>query len=262
MSEPVITIQRIDAVGVITLNRPARMNALNTELVVGLCEALSELSSEQSVRAILIKGAGPGFCAGADLSPEQNLNGSGAALAENMRANLNPLIVAISSAAKPVIAAVHGSAAGAGAGIALAADHLIMADDAKLVIPFAQLGIALDGGTSWFLSRQLGPRHAWQVASSGRPISAEQAVDWRLAAEQCPAEALTERGLAVAQRYANGATLAFAAIKQQLVAVHSQTLVEALDSEAGCQGVLIESADTAEALLAFREKRAPVYSGS
>ncbi len=161
----------------------------------------------------------------------------------------------------PVVAAVHGSAAGAGTGIAQAADHLVMADDARLVVPFAQLGIALDGGTSWFLARQLGPRHAWQVAVSGRPIKAQQALEWKLAAELCPAESVQQRGLAVAQQYAASASLALAAIKQQLNAVHGQSLAEALDAEAGYQGELIESADTAEALLAFREKRQPVYRG-
>ena len=259
MSE--LLVEQIGAVAVLTLNRPERMNALNSELVVALRDAVVAASADRSVRAILLQGAGAGFCAGADLSPEQNLNGSGTALAETMRNNLNPLIEAIATAAKPVVVAVHGSAAGAGVGIALAADHLIMSDQAKLVIPFAQLGIALDGGCSWFLARQLGPRLAWQVAASGVPITAERALALHLAADCCPAEQLAAQGLAVAQRYASGATLALAAIKQQLLAVQTQSLSEALAAEAHYQGQLIESADTAEALLAFREKRLPSYRG-
>ena len=261
MTESVMEIEHRGSVAVLTLNRPARMNALSTELVVALREAVSSAGEDPAVRAILLQGNGPGFCAGADLSPDQNLNGSGAVLADTMRTQLNPLIETIATVAKPVVVAVQGSAAGAGVGIALAADHLIMADDAKLVVPFAQLGIALDGGCSWFLARQLGPRHAWQVACSGKPIKAEQAVAWQLAAHSCPADELAVQALKVAERYASQATLAFAAIKKQLAAVETQSLSEALEVEAQLQGTLIESEDTAEALTAFREKRAPNYRG-
>jgi 2-(1,2-epoxy-1,2-dihydrophenyl)acetyl-CoA isomerase len=233
-------------------------------MIEGALDILARTAAQRSVRAMVITGAGRGFCSGADLaggSGDSRLEDSAGSLGASMKQGINPLILAIAQAPFPIIAAVNGPAAGAGVGIALAADFMVVSQSMQLLLTFSRIGMGLDAGTSWFLSHQLGRRRAAAVCMLVEPIDAQKAQQWGLAWSVTSDEELLAESLALAERLAAGATLAFAAQKRQLREALEIPLAEALEREAEVQDELIKSADLREGIAAFREKRQSNYSG-
>jgi 2-(1,2-epoxy-1,2-dihydrophenyl)acetyl-CoA isomerase len=259
-----LLFELVGDVGVMTLNRPERLNALSGAMIVDALGILTDRSAESGMRAMVITGAGRGFCSGADLaggSGDSKLEDSAGVLGNSMKQGINPLILAITEAPFPVVAAVNGPAAGAGVGIALAADFMVASQSMQLLLTFSRIGMGLDAGTSWFLSRQLGQRRAAAISMLVEPIDAEQAMQWGLAYSVAESETLLADAMALAKRLAAGPTLAFAAQKRQLREAMEIALAEALEREADVQDGLIKSADLKEGIAAFREGRQADYSG-
>ncbi|MFQ5382129.1 MAG: enoyl-CoA hydratase/isomerase family protein [Dehalococcoidia bacterium] len=257
-----VLFERRDALGILTLNRPERLNALSGDMVTGCLEIIGELSRDRSARALLITGAGRGFCSGADLGEEQPLEGTAGRLGEGMRTGINRLIMAIGEAPFPVVTAVNGPAAGAGVGIALAADFLVASQSMRLLLTFSRIGMGLDAGTSWFLSNLLGTKRAAAVSMLIEPIDAQKALDWGIAWSVAPDESLLKEATALATRLSRGATLAYAAQKKQIRLARTLSLEEALDLEADVQDELVRSNDLKEGIAAFREGRDATYTGT
>lgn len=265
MNESRLIFEIDQQVAVIRLNRPAQLNALTSGLIDELDAALDRVAGDESVRALLITGEGRGFCSGADLvaamsKPPLDAQGRldlGAAL----ESHYNPLIRKLRSLPKPVIAAVNGMAAGAGCSLALMADLTIAARSAKFLQAFVNLGLLPDAGGTWILARTLGQQRAMGLAALGEAISAEQALAWGLIWEVVDDEQLMPRALALAQRLAQGPTLAIGRIKQALIAASTNELDAQLDLERDLQRELGRSHDFGEGVGAFLQKRKARFKG-
>ncbi len=289
------------AVATITLNRPQARNALTAELKTALLGALRQAASSPQVRAVLITGAGQAFCAGQDLREHADLLGadgpdeatpagappSGAPAArtpagsasavgsppagprpatapaplDTVREHYNPLVLAIRSMPKPVIAAVNGVAAGAGAGLAFACDLRIAAQGASFLMAFARVGLAADTGVSWTLPRLAGAGRAAELLMLAEPIRAPQALEFGLVNQVVQDADLPAVAGALAARLAAGPTAAYAGIKEQLNYAAGHGLGEALDKEAEVQAALGRTADHRAATLAFTRKQQPSFLG-
>jgi len=256
-----LSFDKHDDVGILKLDREQRLNSLSRPMIMGALEILTTLSRDRSVRALVITGAGRGFCSGADLGDDTRLEDMAGSLGEGMKNGLNRLIMAICNAPFPVVSAVNGPAAGAGVGLALSADFLIAAESMRLLLTFSRIGMGLDGGTSWFLSHLLGQKRATAVSMLVEPITAQRAMDWGIAWSVVADEDVMTEAMGLASRLAEGATLAYAAQKKQLCSAMNMTLQEALDAEADVQDALIKTDDLKEGVLAFREGRPANYSG-
>ena len=240
----------------ITLNRPEMMNALNRALRRDLTAALLE---GHKARVIVLTGAGRGFCSGQDLSDASGLDEAG------FEAVLNgeyvPMIRAITEAPVPVIAAVNGVAAGAGANLALACDLVIAAESAVFIQAFTRIGLIPDAGGTSFLPRRVGVQRAMGAALLAEPVSARQAADWGMIWEAVQDERFAEVVAARAAKLAAGPTGAYAALKQALRGAFDQSLEAQLAVEARLQGICGQSEDFREGVAAFKEKRAPRFTG-
>ena len=246
-------------VATITLDRPEALNALTVAVKVALREALEAIAADHAVRAVILTGAGRAFCAGQDLAERERPDA--APLDEELRERYNPIIRALRSMGQPVIAAVNGVAAGAGASIAFACDLRIAATDARFVLAFGKIGLVPDSGATWFLPRLIGQARAAELAFVGDPISAEEALRIGLVSRVVPAANLLTEARTIADRIAAGAPLANALTKTALERAATIDLETALEGEAKLQGIAGASADHAEGLAAFREKRAPRFTG-
>ena len=246
-------------VATITLDRPEALNALTVAVKVALREALEAIAADRAVRAVILTGAGRAFCAGQDLAERERPDA--APLDEELRERYNPIILALRSMGQPVIAAVNGVAAGAGASLAFACDLRIAATDARFVLAFGKIGLVPDSGATWFLPRLIGQARAAELAFVGDPISAEEALRIGLVSRVVPADDLLTDARTIADRIAAGAPLANALTKTALERAATIDLETALEGEAKLQGIAGASADHAEGLAAFREKRAPRFSG-
>jgi 2-(1,2-epoxy-1,2-dihydrophenyl)acetyl-CoA isomerase len=252
-----------NGVAVITLNRPDVLNAFNDELGFAVLEAVERSAADDSVRCIVITGAGRAFCSGEDLGALAGGYESGDApeLGKTLVDRYNPLIRAIRGARKPVIAAVNGVAAGAGASLALACDYRIATDKAKLVLAFIKVGLVPDSGGVWFLAKKVGEARAMDMAMSGRPLDAEVAGTCGLYDEVVPLEGFEERWRAVATEMADGPTRAYALTKELVYGAADRTLDEQLDHEVTVQTEAGRTADHLEGVRAFLGKRAPKFEG-
>ncbi len=257
-----VLFEQQDSLGILTFNRPQRLNALSGEIVSASLEIIERISASRSVRALIITGAGRGFCSGADLGADRALEGTAGKLGDGMRNGINKLILAICNAPFPVVTAVNGSAAGAGVGIALAGDFLIASESMRLLLTFSRIGMGLDAGTSWFLSHLLGTKRAAAVSMLIEPIDATRALDWGIAYSIASDEHLVADATEFATRLSNGPTRAFAAQKRQYQLAQTMTLQETLDMEAGVQDELVASNDLKEGIAAFRERRDAHYTGT
>jgi 2-(1,2-epoxy-1,2-dihydrophenyl)acetyl-CoA isomerase len=289
------------AVATITLNRPQARNALTAELKTALLGALRQAASSPQVRAVLITGAGQAFCAGQDLREHADLLGadgpddalaagappSGAPAAQTpagsasavvsppagaappaapapldtVREHYNPLVLAIRSMPKPVIAAVNGVAAGAGAGLAFACDLRVAAQGASFLMAFARVGLAADTGVSWTLPRLAGAGRAAELLMLAEPIRAPQALALGLVNQVVEDADLPTVAGDLAARLAAGPTAAYAGIKEQLNYAAGHDLGQALDKEAEVQSALGRTADHRAATLAFTRKQEPRFLG-
>jgi 2-(1,2-epoxy-1,2-dihydrophenyl)acetyl-CoA isomerase len=255
MSE-LVKVESEGGVHQITLNRPEVMNALNRELRRDLTAALI---AGHEARVIVLTGAGRGFCSGQDLTDASGLDAAG------FEATLNdqyvPMIRAITDAPVPVIAAVNGVAAGAGANLALACDLVIAAESAVFIQAFTRIGLIPDAGGTSFLPRRVGLQRAMGAALLAEPVSARHAVDWGMIWESVPDDRFAAVVAARAAQLAAGPTGAYAALKQALRGAFDQSLEAQLAVEARLQGVCGASHDFREGVVAFQEKRPPRFVG-
>lgn len=260
MADDIVLVDIRDQVALLTLNRPERRNALNEALNHELLAALQQVSADEGVRAVVLSGAGDGFCAGADLAVFQPLP-TPQQVYEGIWSQYLPLIMAITTMPKPVIAAVNGAAAGAGASLALACDLRVMAHDAGLLLAFSNIGLVPDAGATWFLARLIGYSRAFEIAAEGERVTAERCLALGLANKVVPASNLGEISFAWARKLAERPTAALAMTKQALHHALGHDLPTAIDFEARMQGKAVATADFAEGLAAFAEKRRPVFEG-
>jgi 2-(1,2-epoxy-1,2-dihydrophenyl)acetyl-CoA isomerase len=252
-----------DGVAVVTLDRPDVLNAFDEELGRQAIAALERASSDEAVRCIVITGAGRAFSSGEDLGALAGTYESGRApeLGRTLVTKYNPLIRAVRSAPKPVVAAVNGAAAGAGAGLALACDFRVASEKAKLVLAFIKIGLVPDSGSLWFLTRHVGAAKAWELAATGEPISAGEARALGLFTCVVSSDEFEETWRGFAARLASGPTRGYALTKQLADFALDHGLDEQLEEEVRLQTEAGRTQDHLEGVRAFLEKRAPEFKG-
>lgn len=252
-----LLVETTDGVATLTLNRPDALNALNARLRAELLAALKGIARDDGVRAVVLTGAGRAFCAGADLR-------GGSAEREFRRvitAEYNPIVRAIRGLEKPVVAAVNGVAAGAGMSLALAADLLVAADDARFVPAFDRIGLVPDSGLTRTLVRGLGRHRAAAILFGGQPLGAAEALSVGLVSEVVPGPELAAVTATLARRLADGPTRGIGLTKRLINRSEDDDLDASLDAEAALQEVAGRTDDHAEGVAAFTEKRDPRFGG-
>ena len=251
------------AVAIIRFNRPDVLNAFNDELGFATLEAVEEASADTAVRCIVLTGAGRAFCAGEDLGALSGGYESGEPpeLGRTLTDRYNPLIRAIRNAPKPVMGAVNGVAAGAGASIALACDHRIVSDKAKFSLAFIKVGLVPDSGGVWFLAKMIGEARAMELATSARPVDATEALALGLVNEVVELEGFETRWREVANELANGPTRAYALTKALVHDASERALDAQLEAEVQAQSVAGRTADHLEGVDAFLNKRTARFEG-
>lgn len=254
-----ITVERKDGLAVVSLNRPDKLNALTLEMRTDLLAAFRDFQTDPEVRAVLLRAEGRAFCAGADISTmgKDDVWGDRARL---YRAH--QMILAIYNCEKPVVAAVRGPAVGIGLSLALACDVVLLSETAKLGQVFRKIGLAPDGGAAFFLQNLIGRQRATDLAFTARLVPAQEALALGLASQVHPDDALDPAAEDYAADLASGPTLALAGAKRLMRAAVQPSLESFLDMEAIIQGQIIKSADHAEGIEAFLDKRTPVFRGS
>jgi 2-(1,2-epoxy-1,2-dihydrophenyl)acetyl-CoA isomerase len=261
MSYQTILFEITDGVARLTFNRPDRLNSFNTTMHAEVREALGRIGSSDA-RVLVITGAGRGFCAGQDLSDRAVAPGGAAVdLGESIEKNYKPLVLALRSLSVPIIAAVNGVAAGAGANIALACDLVIAARSASFVQAFSKLGLVPDSGGTWSLPRLIGNARAIGLTLLGDKLPAEQAAQWGLIWRCVEDAELTAVVNGLATQLAGAPTRGLARTKQAIYEGWGRTLEQQLDIERDYQRELGYSADYAEGVAAFMEKRPPRFTG-
>ncbi len=248
-----------DRVATITLARPEALNALDRPMKAGLLAALRRVDRDPEVRAVILTGEGRAFCAGQDL--KEPFGGEHPTLEDEVRDRYNPLILAVRRLSKPVIGAINGVAGGAGCSLAFACDLRIAAEGASFVLAFGRIGLVPDSGASWFLPRLVGSARSAELALVGDPLSAADAERLGIVSRVVAGDALLGEAEALGARLAAGSPRAMALAKRALAFAETATLEQALANEAYLQGIAGRSADHAEGLAAFREKRAPRFTG-
>ncbi len=257
MADEVLT-SRDGAVLTITFNRPDVYNAFNRPLHAALHEALQE-AEDAAVRCVVVTGAGKGFCAGQDLKEFSDVSES---IADALEASYHPNVRLVRGLAKPVIAAVNGAAAGAGLSFACACDLRVAAESATFVPGFVGIGLVPDAGGTWFVHRLLGFARAFEWMSSNRRLSAAEALEWGLVSEVIPDDAFANRVAELAAEWAARPTLAIARAKRLFEHAYAAALDAQLALEAQLQQESVGTADFAEGVGAFLEKRAPSFTGT
>lgn len=249
-----------DGVALIALNRPGKLNAFNDAMIAETIDAFRGADRATDVRCVLITGEGRGFSAGQDLSAFAD-RAEGIGVGDHLRHGYHRLIKVMVSLEKPVVAAVNGIAAGAGCGIALAADVRIASDAASFMLAFSRVGLIPDSGINWLLPRLIGYARAYEMAITAERVPATRAVEWGMVNRVVPADQLMEIAWATALQFAAGPTVAFGLTKRAMMRSFNQTLDEALNYEAYLQEVAGRTSDNREGVMAFLEKREPAFTG-
>ena len=261
MDESSILVDVRTGYRVITLNRPQRLNSFTEDMHVALKTALDDAESDSSCRALMITGAGRGFCAGQDLNDRLAKPGETIVLGGTLEQYYNPLIRRLRAMPFPIVAAVNGIAAGAGANIALACDIVLASKSASFLQAFAKIGLVPDSGGTWFLPRLVGPARARGLALLADPLPAETAESWGLIWKCVPDGELIGAANELCMRFAVGPTYGLSLIKRALDASETNDLATQLDLERDFQRSAGSSPDYKEGVSAFMEKRAPKFTG-
>lgn len=252
-----VLARRDGPVHVLSLNRPDRINAFSTGMAAALVAALEAAAADDTCRAVLLHGEGRGFCSGQDLTEVPQ----SADLGHLLELRYVPIIRLLRTMAKPVVCAVHGVAAGAGANLALACDIVIAGETAKFIQAFVRIGLIPDVGGTWFLPRLVGSARARALAMLGEPVEARQAEQWGMIWRAVPDESLMAEAAAVAARLASLPTQAIALMKRALEVSENHTLEQQLVAEQDAQREAGYTPDFAEGVRAFVEKRPAVFTG-
>lgn len=254
-----LRLEVTNRVATITLDRPEALNALTVPLKEGLLAAFLGLADDDAVRAIVLTGAGRAFCAGQDL--RERFEPDAAPLEIEVRERYNPLILAMRRIEKPIVGAINGIAAGAGASLAFACDLRVAAAEASFLLAFGRVGLVPDSGATWLLPRLVGSARAAELALIGAPLSSADAERLGLVVKVVAAEVVVEEAQTIAGRLADLAPRALALTKRALEATWTSSLEEQLELEAELQGIAGSTADHAEGLAAFLDKRPPRFTG-
>jgi 2-(1,2-epoxy-1,2-dihydrophenyl)acetyl-CoA isomerase len=257
--DPVLLELHDDGVARLTLNRPDAANAINLELATALADATSQLATLPALRVVLLTGAGKRFCAGGDV---RAFAAAGEDLGEALEAVLGALHLAVKGLSEldaPVVAAVQGSAAGAGLSLVAGADLVLAAEDTRFVLAYTSIGLVPDGGSTWYLPRLIGPRRASELAFTNRVLDAHEALAWGLVTRVVPNGDLRSEAEQLVAELAAGPRGAFGATKRLLRETWSASLADQLGREATAMVLAGDTADGQEGVAAFVEKRPPAF---
>ncbi|HTR87281.1 MAG TPA: enoyl-CoA hydratase-related protein [Reyranella sp.] len=256
-----VLVAKDNGLATLTLNAPEKLNAVSRKMIAELKATWESLAADDSVRAVLLTGAGRGFCAGADLADPDREASATADSGSALEKFFNPTIRVMRTMPKPIVAAVNGVAAGVGMSFALASDVAIAAKSASFLQAFARIGLLPDGGSTWFLPRLVGEQRARALAMLAPQIKAEQAKEWGLIWDVVEDAELMPKATEIARRLAEGPTLALGRIKQALNEASGQDLSRQLDLERDFQSALGKSEDFKEGVAAFLAKRKANFKG-
>jgi 2-(1,2-epoxy-1,2-dihydrophenyl)acetyl-CoA isomerase len=249
----------IDNVMILTLNRPESLNAFSPDMIASLTKAIKDVNQTPHIRAVIIKGAGRSFTAGGDV---KSMGQASAGQLYDHVGRMNECILALDASEVPVIAAVHGFAAGAGFNLALACDLIVASDDSQFAMSFSQVGLISDGGGSYFLPKLVGPHLAKQLFFSAEPITGERLYQLGVINYLYPLNQLEEESLKLAVKLANGPTKAYGMMKKLVSHSFTATLDEILEQERITQTLMASTEDHLEGVAAFKEKRKPEFTGN
>ncbi len=257
MSQDSVLFERRDGIARVTLNRPEVLNSFNQGMFARFHAVVSEIKADRSLRAMYLTGAGRGFCAGQDIASGVTEGDYG----DHMEKGWHPTVRGLRGLDIPIVGAVNGVAAGAGANIALACDFVIAAEEASFIQAFINIGLVPDSGGTSIVPRLVGTARATQLLMLGEKLPAKQAVDWGLIYRAVPAANLEAEAWAFATRLAAMPTLALGMTKQLINTAFTNTFTEQLSAEAERQTIAGRSRDHQEGMAAFREKRKPEFEG-
>ncbi|MDO8770910.1 MAG: enoyl-CoA hydratase-related protein [Burkholderiaceae bacterium] len=257
---PTVLYREMDGVAIIRLNRPLLLNAMNSEMLLGLTAAIDSAREDTKVRAVLLAATGRGFCAGAELAHLSDSEPADAG--ETLRRYYHPVVLGMRGLPKPIVVAVNGVAAGAGLSLVLAADVVIASREAKFCAAFSRIGLVPDSGCTYFLPRIVGDMRARALVLLAERIGAEEAKQQGLVWKVTAPELLDTEALELAKRFAAMPTRALGLAKEALEASHGANLEQQLELEARLQSEAALTSDFAEGVSAFLEKRSPVFLGS
>ena len=260
MTYETISYELVDGVATLTFVRPESRNSFNDKMISESLEALSKVHKDAAARCLVITGSGRAFSAGQDLKDVQSRDES-FSIGEHLRQGYNRLVMKMVQLEKPVIAAINGVTAGAGCGIALAADIRIASHNASFILSFSRVGLIPDSGLTWTLTRLIGYARAYEMAITAERISAEKALAWGIVNDVVPGEQLMDVVSAWSSSLATGPTLAFGLTKRAMTKAASLDLRDSLEYEANIQDIASRSHDFSEGVDAFVEKREPNYQG-